>query len=80
MEHVPDVNHAIPDLELAVDIGGTRVGVQSLCIVEQHLVASDMNQHRRQAGEIRVMRRGERIAGVAAGKIGIAHLLQRAAR
>src|SRR3569623_1589034 len=52
MDHVPDMDHVLPHIERACDAGFGRTLVQIARIVEQHLVASGMDEKRRQSLKI----------------------------
>jgi hypothetical protein len=64
-EHLEYVDHAVPDLQLDVDAGGLRFCGQFRCVITYGLAVADLHQQRRQAGEIGVKRRGQRITGIA---------------
>lgn len=59
MEHVPDMNHLGPDLQIDSDVGGAGGFGQPDRVVEQGLRRSDLDQQRRQAFKIGVDWRGQ---------------------
>src|SRR5215471_10439271 len=51
-EPVPDVDHLRPLLDRRVDTRGAGSGAETARIVEQHLLAPDLNEQRRQVAKI----------------------------
>ena len=62
-KHLEDVDHAVPDLQFDIDAGGQRPVRQHGGIVAHGFAIAGMDQQRRQAGEIGVERRDQRIEG-----------------
>ena len=56
-ERVPHVEHVVPELERHVDAGRLRPLGEPLRVVEQQLARADLQQQRRQPGQIREQRR-----------------------
>lgn len=59
VEHVPDMNHFGPDLQIDADISGARGFGQRDRVVEQSFRRADLDQERRQPFEIGVDWRGQ---------------------
>ncbi len=76
MEHVPDMDHVRPYLELGVNSGRSGAPVQGEQIIEQHLVGADVDQHRRQVAGISEGGRGKRVRRIGAAEISVAHSLR----
>ena len=66
------MNHVWPDLQSHCDIGRTGPRGKSSGVIEQGLVRTNLDEHRRKVSEIGVERRDAWIFSVhASGKIGI---------
>src|SRR5262245_11370374 len=59
IEPVPDVDHRGPLLDLDVDAPRARSGAEAQRIVEEHLVAAQLGEERREVSQIGVEWRGE---------------------
>ena len=59
-ERLEDVDHVLPDVERYVDAGLSGALGDAGRVVEQRLRGADLDQQRRQAGKVRIERRGER--------------------
>src|SRR5215510_13639111 len=64
-EPVPDVDHRRPLLDRRVDTRGAGSGTETARVVEQHLLAPDLNEQRRQVAKIGIEGRGERRLAIA---------------
>src|SRR6202011_3738003 len=65
-EHLKDVDHAVPDLQLDIDAGRPRLVREHRGVTEYRFTVADLNQERGQAREDSRKRRGEGATGIAA--------------
>src|SRR5438309_1385345 len=79
-EPVPHVDHRRPFLQCDLHAGRLRALPEATRVVEQHLVAADLHQQRRQTVQMRVERRDERRLAIAAAHVGLRHPLDALAR
>jgi len=73
---VPHVRHFVPHLEGHVHIRFARPFGQARGIVQQGLGVTDLNQQRRQAGQVGVQRGGQRVLRIGVAQIQLGHAQQ----
>src|SRR5882762_2870583 len=79
-EPVPDMDHRRPFLQCDLHAGRLRALPEATRVVEQHLVAADLHQQRRQIVQTCVERRDQRRLAIAAAHIRLRHSLDALAR
>ena len=70
---VPDVEHALGDLERRIDAGSAGPAMQDLGVVQQGLDTADLDQQGRKTGQVAKIRRGMRCLVLVFRHVGVAH-------